>query len=190
MRSHQSRRKSSVLSRLCDHFKSRAKCSEDAIWLSLSKQWLNGRAQQLNLLTRTERKQNVMKRQHSNMFIFMSVVYAGLLHFGKHGYLLLWNMCTIQVQRLILWSFVKGTPFQIFELRCYAISTEDQRGGSQVNWKNTKMIISLPLLSQLFLKYAYTVEILIHQFTCMKVFSGTLPILLNFWKTILSMNLI
>ena len=52
------------------------------------------------------------------------------------------------------------------------------------------MIISLPLLSQLFLKYAYMVDVLIHQFTHMEFSNGTLPILLNFWKTILSMNLI
>ena len=44
----------------------------------------------------------------------------------------------------------------------------DQRGGSQVNWKNGKMIIPLPLLFQLFLKYVYMVDILIHQFTHMK----------------------
>ena len=46
------------------------------------------------------------------------------------------------------------------------------------------MIISLLLLSQLFLKYAYMVNILIHQFTHMKISNGTLPILLNFWKMI------
>ena len=46
------------------------------------------------------------------------------------------------------------------------------------------MIISLPLLSQLFLKYAYTVDILIHQFTHMEFSNGTLLILLHFWKTI------
>ena len=41
----------------------------------------------------------------------------------------------------------------------------DQRGESQVNWKNRKMRISLPLLLQLFLKYAYVVDVFIHQFT-------------------------
>ena len=46
------------------------------------------------------------------------------------------------------------------------------------------MIISLPLLSQLFLKYAYTVNVLIHQFTHMEFANSTLPILLSFWKTI------
>ena len=43
-----------------------------------------------------------------------------------------------------------------------------------------KMRISLQLLSQLFLKYTYTVDILIHQFTHMEFSDGTLPILLNF----------
>ena len=66
----------------------------------------------------------------------------------------------------------------------------DQRGGSQVNWKNTKIWISLQLLSPLFLKYAYTIDILIHQYVHTKFSDGTLPIPLNFWKTILSMNLI
>ena len=47
-------------------------------------------------------------------------------------------------------------------------------------WKNRKMRISLPLLLQLFLKYAYTVDILIHQFTQMEFSDGTLSILLNF----------
>ena len=56
----------------------------------------------------------------------------------------------------------------------------DQRGGSQVNWKKRKMNISLPLLSHLFLKYAYTVDVLIHQFTHMEFSNSTLPILLNF----------
>ena len=46
------------------------------------------------------------------------------------------------------------------------------------------MIISLPLLSQLFLKYAYMVDILIHQFTRMEFSNSTLLILLYFWKTI------
>ena len=66
----------------------------------------------------------------------------------------------------------------------------DQRGGSQVNWKNTKTRVSLQQLSQLFLKYAYMVDILIHQFTHMEFSNGTWLILRNFWKTILSMNLI
>ena len=60
------------------------------------------------------------------------------------------------------------------------ITRGDQRGGSQVNWKNRKMIISLPLRSQPFLKYANMVDILIHQFTCIEFSDGTLPILLNF----------
>ena len=53
-----------------------------------------------------------------------------------------------------------------------------------------KMIISYPLLLQLFLKYAYTVDVFIHEFTHMEFSDGTLPILRNFWKMILSMNLI
>ena len=40
------------------------------------------------------------------------------------------------------------------------------------------------------IKYAYMVNISIHQFTHMEFSDSTLPILLNFWKTILSMNLI
>ena len=66
----------------------------------------------------------------------------------------------------------------------------DQRRGQQVNWKIRKMIISLPLLSQLFLKYAYVFDVLIHQFTHMEFSNGTLLILLNFLKAFLSMNLI
>ena len=46
------------------------------------------------------------------------------------------------------------------------------------------MIISLPLLSQLYLKYAYMVDILIDHFTHMEFSNYTLQILLNFWKTI------
>ena len=68
---------------------------------------------------------------------------------------------------------------------------EDQRGWLSVNWwtwikfsKNRKIRISLPLLSQLFLKYAYMVDVLIHQFTHMEFSNSTFPILLNFWKTI------
>ena len=56
----------------------------------------------------------------------------------------------------------------------------DQRDGLQVNWKNTKFRISLPLLSQLFLKYAYMLDALIYQFDHMEFFDGTLPIFLNF----------
>ena len=50
--------------------------------------------------------------------------------------------------------------------------------------KYTKNWISLPLLSQLFLKYAYTLDILIYQYVHTILSDGTLPILLNFWKTI------
>ena len=46
-------------------------------------------------------------------------------------------------------------------------------GRSQVNWKNTKTRISLPLLSQLFLKYADTVDVLIRQFIHTKFSDGT-----------------
>ena len=42
----------------------------------------------------------------------------------------------------------------------------NQRGGSQVNWKNGK--------------YAYAVDVLIHQFTHVEFSNGTLPIHLNF----------
>ena len=41
-------------------------------------------------------------------------------------------------------------------------------GGSQVNWKNTKIRISLNVLSQLYLKYANMLDILIHQFVLME----------------------
>ena len=56
----------------------------------------------------------------------------------------------------------------------------DQRGGSQVNWKNTKISISLFVLSQLFLKYAYTLDALIYQFVHMEFSDSTLLVLLNF----------
>ena len=39
----------------------------------------------------------------------------------------------------------------------------DQRGGSHENWKSTKILISLTVLSQLYLKYAYMLDILIDQ---------------------------
>ena len=42
------------------------------------------------------------------------------------------------------------------------------------------MRIFLPLLSQLFFKYAYTVHVLIHHFTHMQFSDGILLILLNF----------
>ena len=85
----------------------------------------------------------------------------------------------------------EASAFDIFPVFCvFDIIRGDQRGGSQVNWKNTKIWISLPLLSQLFLKYAYTLDVLIHQYVHTKFSDDTLPILLNFWKTILSTNLI
>ena len=46
--------------------------------------------------------------------------------------------------------------------------------------KNTKRRISLHVLSQLVLKYAYMLDILIHQFVHVKFFDGTLSIPLNF----------
>ena len=62
----------------------------------------------------------------------------------------------------------------------------DQRGGLHVilwTWikitKNTKMRTSLTVLSQLFLKYAYVLDVMIHQFVHMEFFDGTLPILLH-----------
>ena len=54
---------------------------------------------------------------------------------------------------------------------------------SLVNWKNTKMRIFLYKLLQLFLKYAYMLLIGMEFSNCI------LPIHLNCWKTILSMNL-
>ena len=51
-------------------------------------------------------------------------------------------------------------------------------------YENHKIRISLTVLSQLVLKYAYALDILIHQFVHMEFSDGTLPILLNFWKTI------
>ena len=48
------------------------------------------------------------------------------------------------------------------------------------------MRISLTELSQLVLKYAYTLDILIHQFVHKKYLNDTLLIFLNFWKTIWS----
>ena len=59
-------------------------------------------------------------------------------------------------------------------------SQGDQCGRSQANWKNTKIRISLTVLSQLLLKYAYTLDVLIHQFVLRKFSNGTLMILLNF----------
>ena len=61
------------------------------------------------------------------------------------------------------------------------LSGGNQCGGLQVNRKNTKMRTSLHVLSQLVLKYAYTLDVLIHQFVHIMEFSdGTLPIFLNF----------
>ena len=59
------------------------------------------------------------------------------------------------------WRFIRG----------------DQRDGLQVNWKNTKIRVSLPLLSQLIFKICLnTLDILIHQITVHMEFSnGTLP---------------
>ena len=42
------------------------------------------------------------------------------------------------------------------------------------------MRISLPVLSELFLKYAYMLDVLIHQFVHLEFSVDTLPIHLNF----------
>ena len=58
------------------------------------------------------------------------------------------------------------------------------RGGSawQIADKleNTKITISLKVLLQLILKYAYTIDILIHQFDHIEFFYGTLSVFQNF----------
>ena len=46
--------------------------------------------------------------------------------------------------------------------------------------ENTKITISLKVLLQLILKYAYTLDILILQFVYITFFDGTLPIFQNF----------
>ena len=46
--------------------------------------------------------------------------------------------------------------------------------------ENTKIIISLKVLLQLILKYAYTLDVLIHQFDHAEFFDSTLPIFHNF----------
>ena len=46
--------------------------------------------------------------------------------------------------------------------------------------KTQKMGISLHVLSQLVLKYGYTLDVLIHQFVHMEFSDSTLPIVLNF----------
>ena len=51
-----------------------------------------------------------------------------------------------------------------------------QHGRSQANWKNTKMKISLAVLSQLLLM----LDILIRQFVCIEFSDGPLPIRLKF----------
>ena len=66
----------------------------------------------------------------------------------------------------------------------------DEHGKLHLSRKNTKTSISRTLLSQLFLKYACTVDVMIHQYVHTKFSNSTLLILLNFLKTILSMNLI
>ena len=48
----------------------------------------------------------------------------------------------------------------------------------------------MSLLNFAVLKYAYTLDVLIHQFVHIEFSDGTLPIFLNFWKTIFLMNLI
>ena len=51
-------------------------------------------------------------------------------------------------------------------------------------WTEKKQKIFLNVLSQLFLKYAYTLDVLIHQFVHMEFSDSTLLILLNFKKKI------
>ena len=46
--------------------------------------------------------------------------------------------------------------------------------------ENTKIVISLKVLLQLFLKYAFTLEGSIHHFDHTEFFDGTLPIFQNF----------
>ena len=51
---------------------------------------------------------------------------------------------------------------------------------NQVLKKVQQLEFLLEVLSQLFLKYAYTLDILIHQFVHIEFSVDTLPILLNF----------
>ena len=46
--------------------------------------------------------------------------------------------------------------------------------------ENTKITISLKVLLQLILKYAYTLDILNHQFDHIEFFDSTLPIFQNY----------
>ena len=50
--------------------------------------------------------------------------------------------------------------------------------------KNTKIRFSLSVLSQLLLKYANMLDVLIHQFVHMEFSDATLPIIQNFLKNI------
>ena len=57
----------------------------------------------------------------------------------------------------------------------------DQRGGLQTNWKNIKKNrIPLKVLLQLFLKYVYKLDILIHQFYRIEFSDDILQIFQNF----------
>ena len=67
----------------------------------------------------------------------------------------LWSQCGKKSPGRAITSTVKSSP---------PILRGDQRGGLHVNWKNTKTRVSLTLLSQLFLKYAYTVGVFIHRY--------------------------
>ena len=58
----------------------------------------------------------------------------------------------------------------------------NQYGGLQTNWKNTKITISLKVLLQLFLKYAYMLDIFICQFDSVEFSDGSLPIFQNILK--------
>ena len=61
--------------------------------------------------------------------------------------------------------------------------THDQGGSARRiadKLENTKIIISLKVLLQLFLKYAYTLDVSIHHFDHKAFVDGTLPIFQNF----------
>ena len=97
----------------------------------------------------------------------------------------LWRYCNFDHLQNVKRLFSKGpwkikTHLFVGQRRGNFVSRGDQREGLHVNWKNTKTRISLPLLSQLFLKYAYTVDVFIHQYVHKNISDGTLPILLNF----------
>ena len=97
---------------------------------------------------------------------------------------------SIRLHALTIWASFCPSVLSFIMLELVSLIRADQHGGWQVNWKSTEIWTFQNVLSQLFLKYAYTLDILIHQSVHMKFSDGTLPILLNFWKTIFSINLI